>query len=302
MATHHIERGRFESAAGARGYRIAIPVAPAAGPRPMLVVLHGCLQDADDIARGTRLDALATDGCVVLYPQQDASANARMCWNWFDAAHQARGAGEPASLAALIAQITGAYDVDASAVHLTGISAGAAMATLLGVAYPELAASLTLASGVPWRGAADVMQALGVMQRGCEGALPTAVAMVAAMGAHPRAVPVTVVHGIADTVVSARNADELAQQFVGVHDVLAERASLPSLVEVALPRYAEGGRAVDERQWRRADGAPAVTLVRVHELGHAWSGGDPSGSFADPRGPDISARIAAFVRTGWTTR
>lgn len=302
MDTIRIERGRHEAAAGARDYRVAVPAAPATGPRPMLVVLHGCLQDADDIARGTRFDALAAHGCVVLYPQQDEAANARKCWNWFDTAHQTRGAGEPAILADLMAHVSAMYGVDASAVHVTGVSAGAAMATLLVVAYPELAASLTLASGVPWRGATNVTQALGIMQRGCEGDLPSAEQMIAAMGAHPRAIPVTIVHGIADAVVSVRNADELARQFVGVHDALRAVASQPPLVVRDLPRRDEGGRAVDERQWRSLDGAAAVTLVRIHDLGHAWSGGDTSGSFTDPLGPDISTRIMAALRADWTAR
>ena len=97
-------RGRHEVAAGARDSRLVVPAVPRARP-PLLVVLHGCLQDADDIARGTRLDVAAVDGGVVLYPSQDVAANARRCWNWFEPAHQSRDGGEPAILAAMIDHI-----------------------------------------------------------------------------------------------------------------------------------------------------------------------------------------------------
>lgn len=290
-------RGRHEVAAGARDYRLVVPAVPRARP-PLLVVLHGCLQDADDIARGTRLDVAAADGVFVLYPSQDVAANARRCWNWFEPAHQSRDGGEPAILAAMIDHVVAAHGLDGEAVHLVGISAGAAMAGLLAVGYPERFASLTLASGVPWRAASSVVQALSVMQRGAGPALPDGAALLAAMGDAPRAVPVTVVHGMADGVVSVRNAADTARQWVELHDTLRARAGQEALQQQALPRTEQGGRLVDETRWCDAAQRAQVTLLRVHDLGHAWSAGDPSGSFTDPAGPDVSARIVRSIVDG----
>jgi poly(hydroxyalkanoate) depolymerase family esterase len=293
----HVLTGEYAGAEGTRRWRLAVPAGHrATTPRPMLVMLHGCLQDAADIARGSRLDALASEaGALVLYPEQPESANPRKCWNWFDPAHQHRGAGEPALLAALIDRVAMDHGADPSRIHLAGVSAGAAMATLLAVAYPERYQSLMSASGIGWRSAPSIAEALSVMQRGAGEQLPTPVQMAEAMGTRARAFPVLVVHGAADHVVSIRNATELAQQFVGLHDGLRTRANQPALQRVELEPVTEGEYTVREQQWRDSDGRAMVTLLRIEELGHAWSAGDASGSFTDPKGPVIGRRIAALI-------
>ena len=151
--TGEVIRGRYEGSNGARPWRLFIPSTRSAPPSMLVVVLHGCTQNADDIAAGTRMDEVAeSQGFSVLYPEQIPEANARGCWNWFDAAHQARGRGEPAIIASMLAEVLKrpelATTVDHAQIHLVGISAGAAMANLVAVAYPETFASLTSASGI----------------------------------------------------------------------------------------------------------------------------------------------------------
>ena len=38
--------------------------------------------------------------------------------------------------------------------------------------------------------------------------------------------------------------------------------------------------------WQHADGDPYVRAVRIHDLGHAWSGGAADQAFSEPAGPD----------------
>jgi poly(hydroxyalkanoate) depolymerase family esterase len=287
----------FTGRHGSRRWRLAMPSAHTAEvPRPMLVMLHGCLQDAEDIARGTALDVVAeAQGILVLFPEQPESANPRKCWNWFESAHQERDAGEPALLAELIAHVSALHGADPHRVHLAGISAGGAMAALTAVAYPERFASLTVFSGVAWRAARSVSDALAAMQRGAEAGCPTSAALVEAMGPHARRFPVLVVHGGSDEVVSIRNAHELVTQFIGVWERLSDGDDAGALEACVLPQVVEHGYTVRETQWRDAAGMPQVTLLRIEELGHAWSGGARTGSFTDERGPAVSARLGEFV-------
>lgn len=288
--------GEYDGPEGRRPWRLFVPGGDATTPRAMLVMLHGCTQDAADIARGTRFDEEAEAGnFLVLYPEQTVAENPRRCWNWFDAAHQARGRGEPATLAAMIAKVGAEYHVDPQRVHLAGVSAGAGMAGLLAVAYPERFASLTSASGIGWRAASDVSRAIAVMQQGAGDGLPDGAAMREAMGTNAWALPVLVVHGGRDAVVSVRNADETARQFTALHDLLRGESGRPPLVDTPLPARVEHGYTVHERRWNDSGGGAAVTVMRVEELGHAWSGGSPAGTFTDSAGPNASHLIATFI-------
>ncbi|MEQ1694160.1 MAG: PHB depolymerase family esterase, partial [Gemmatimonas sp.] len=81
--------GRYQAVAGARAWRLFVPSSyDRAKPPMLLVLLHGCTQTAENVARGSRMDAVAeARGFLVLYPEQPVSANPRTCWNWFDPAH-----------------------------------------------------------------------------------------------------------------------------------------------------------------------------------------------------------------------
>jgi poly(hydroxyalkanoate) depolymerase family esterase len=276
--------GRFESRFGARRYKLFIPATPApAEGRVLVVMLHGCTQDADDIARGTRLNeraAVVLPGALVLYPEQSAADNPQKCWNWFDHSHQARDGGEPALLAALIADVAARYTADERRVFLGGISAGGAMAVNLAVSYPERFAGVAVHSGIPYRAAGSVMEALPVMRNGPAQAAPIPATKV----------PLLVLHGEADAVVSARNASALAAQW---------RSAVEQGLGTELTSREETGRAADGRAFHRVlytkGKEPAlVEWWTVRELGHAWSGGASDGTFTDPRGVDATTVMLDF--------
>ncbi|CAG9186491.1 alpha/beta hydrolase family esterase [Cupriavidus pampae] len=85
VATGHFSQHTFANQAGQRSYKVYVPAADArAEPMPLVVMLHGCTQDANDFAAGTRMNNLADDlGFVVVYPIQSPAANTSKCWNWF---------------------------------------------------------------------------------------------------------------------------------------------------------------------------------------------------------------------------
>jgi poly(hydroxyalkanoate) depolymerase family esterase len=285
--------GDYAAAAGTRHYRLWVPGSYDPSRRHMLfVLLHGCTQDAADLARGSRIAEHAErGGFLVLLPEQPETANPKKCWSWFDTAHQKRDAGEPAIIAGMTEQIMKDYAVDASRVHLGGISAGAAMASLVAVAYPERFASLALHSGLAWRGATDVMSALTLMSKGAPDADVLGAAAVEAMAARARAVPTLVIHGANDAVVNPANGRQAARQWA----VTNARALRLDSLKADETKGESGGYAWTRACHRAAGGECMVEELIVHGLGHAWSGGSREGTFTDERGPDATAEMVRFL-------
>nr|WP_244546109.1 PHB depolymerase family esterase [Aureimonas phyllosphaerae] len=235
-------------------------------------MLHGCTQDPEDFATGTRMNEIAEEAnLLVAYPEQDRSANAHLCWNWFDPAHQRGGSGEPAILGGIVEDIARSHAVDRERIFAAGLSAGGAMAAVLGSARPDLFAAVGIHSGLPYASARDVGSALAVMRSG----------KAAARGGVP-SVPTIVFHGTRDTTVHPANGDRLA----GLNP--AEQTGGDTITGAA------NGRAFTRTRCPARGSRPVVEHWRVEGLGHAWSGGNASGSFADPIGPDASREMVRF--------
>lgn len=277
----------FTNHAGSRAYKLYVPSGVAEGPRPLVVMLHGCTQSADDFAAGTRMNRLAeTHGFLVLYPEQGAQANPSRCWNWFNPEDQRRGVGEPAVIAGIVQEVASRHEVDTGRVFVAGLSAGAAMAVVLGEAYPELFAGVGAHSGLPYGSAHDIPSAMAAMKGGRSGLHP-ATPVAPKQAAQP--VPTIVFHGDRDHTVQAVNGEEIVRQATE-----ARRARGGALATSTTEGQAPGGRAYRRTVHADADGRVHVEAWTVHGAGHAWSGGDARGSFTDGKGPDASAEMLRF--------
>jgi poly(hydroxyalkanoate) depolymerase family esterase len=274
-ATDVFIAGHYRGAGLSGDYKLYIPPQAAAGqPLPLVVMLHGCTQHPDDFAAGTRMnEAARARGFYVLYPAQSGQANPQRCWNWFKHNHQTRGRGEPAMLAGMTREIMKVHGVDPARVYVAGLSAGGAMAAILGEAYPELFAAVGVHSGLAAGAAKDLPAALGAMNSGS----------ARLRRGPPSGVPTIVFHGDADHTVHPGNGDNVVAAAAGA-------ASDAPDVKLRAP----GGRHYTRRVHSAPDGGAAAEHWIVHGAAHAWSGGSHAGSYTDPQGPDATAEMVRF--------
>lgn len=267
--------GAFRNAAGQRSYKLYVPPGAGDQPRPLVVMLHGCTQDADDFAAGTAMnDAARAQGFYVLYPVQPREVNPQKCWNWFKHNHQQAGKGEPSILAEMTRHIIAEHNIDTRRVYVAGLSAGGAMAAILAGAYPKLYAAAGVHSGLAAGAAKDLPGALAAMKG--MGAGPVT--------ASPHAVPTIVFHGDRDTTVHPSNADA----------VVAASAGARARAESQRVASANHGRDSTKRVYRNAAGDVVAEYWVVHGAGHAWAGGSARGSYTDASGPNATQEMLRF--------
>jgi poly(hydroxyalkanoate) depolymerase family esterase len=260
---------------------------------PLLVMLHGCHQDARSFANGTRMNSLADEQrFIVLYPQQSARANPLRCWNWFHR-RTADGAGEAAAIAALVRYVVRRYPIDRARVYLAGMSAGGAMTAILAICYGAIFAACSIVSGMMYRAADSALGAVQAMRTG-SGVSPgsTAAAAASRVSRRLRLVPTLIMHGAGDTVVHPRNAELTVAQFRR----FAELMSVPARpLRGPREQFVTGnGRSYRQSDFARSEQV-VLRSILIDGLGHAWSGGDEREMFNDPLPPDASRLLWDFV-------
>ena len=247
-----------------RRYRLFVPDRKLEAALPLVVLLHGCGQDSAAMVAVSRAAAHARHkGFAVLAPEQPIEANPQRCWNWFG--HEAVVMQEVEALSALVDGVCEAHALDRERVFLTGISAGGAMAMALGLHHPERFAAICGHScPVPLQSASGgaLMSQQTIAERLGSRALP----------------PLLLIHGDIDPVVVPANADACAALWLS----LSGADPMAAAQEQVLQR--DDRRRYTQRDW--PDGPSALRLIRVHGLGHAWSGGAQGQAFSDPSGPD----------------
>ncbi len=276
----HFSTHAYSNAAGRRQYRLYVPAGSRGEPLPLIVMLHGCTQNADDFAAGTHMNALAErHQFLVAYPEQPQQANPSKCWNWFKPGDQHGERGEPSLIAGITREIIATHNVDPARVYVAGLSAGGAMAAIMINSHPELYAAAGVHSGLPAGCAHDLPSALAAMKGGRR---PTQARRAMHDTASLPKRPVIVFHGDADATVHIRNATQLVQGFAPrPHEDREQR------------RTVAGRRASTVSHLVSADGVDAE-LWTIHGASHAWAGGNVRGSFTDPTGPDASAEMLRF--------
>ena len=279
-----------------RGYKLFAPAGSAA--KPLVVMLHGCTQDPDDFAKGTRMNAIAEkEGFLVLYPSQTRQDHPMACMPWYEPDQAVRGQGLAGQIVGMIDEVAKAHKVDRKAVYLAGMSAGAAFASNMAATHPDVFAAVGVHSGLEYGAATTQMTAQMAMFMGGPDPDTAGAAAYKAMGAHKRVMPAIVVHGAADYTVAAKNGDQVARQWAQTADLATNGKAdddIDGTPDARTTEQAPNGRRYTRLSFQDKAGKTIVEQIVVDGMGHAWAGGDAAGSYTDPKGPDASAMMWAF--------
>jgi poly(hydroxyalkanoate) depolymerase family esterase len=277
-----------------RAYRLYVPAGDADVARPLVVMIHGCRQNAAAFAAATRMNALADRfGFAVLYPDQLDAANIHRCWNWFES-QTLLGKGEASIVMSMLDRAMQRTAIDAARVTVAGLSSGGALAALLAFHFPDRFRDVMVHSGLPPLAADTLAQALHVMRDGADLRIGRLVENYWRRHRHPPP-RLMVTHGEADDRVNIKNADATLQLWSAMHqahlneNVTQTSFDVPAVDHAATPRR---GYRMTKLLHR---GAVIAESVRVNGLAHVWSGGAAQEPYTDASGPDASKMLVEFA-------
>jgi len=295
--------GSARAAGGSRKFKLWVPATLEAGrARPLVMLLHGCTHNAEDMAEISGMNEVAgKNQFLVVYPEQRRWANLLKCWNWFHPKHQARDAGEPSILAAVVDHVRYTHNVDPDRIYVAGVSAGGAMACILAATYPDLFAGLAVFAGAEFKAAASASEGFAAMKHGGpdpvrQGQLAFEAMRSGLARKKRRRMPVIVFQGTADPRVSTVNADQVIAQWGKTNECLAAEngESAFTLTEKVIDGKVPDGYAYQKHIYLEADARLLMEKWFVQGLGHAWSGAPKPSRHGDPKGPHASAEIWRF--------
>ena len=253
----------------------------------LVVVLHGCGQDAASYDHGAGWSTLAKRyGFALLMPQQQERNNTNTCFNWFNPEDITRDQGEVGSIRRMIDKMVYDHRIHDSRIYVTGLSAGGAMTMAMLSNYPEMFAAGAVIAGLPFGIAGNVREALSGMMSSAS--RPATALGDLVRGASPHRGPwpkLSVWHGSADRTVHPGNANEIVKQWLDLHGL--PEAPMSEAEVNGYPRQV----------WWNADGETVVESYTISGMAH----GTPLGVTDDDEryGAEGAFLIEAGISSSW---
>ena len=266
------------------------PERPCTKNMPLVVMLHGCTQNANAFAEGTRMNLLAQqEGFVTLYPQQSVSHNIGKCWRWYDL-DASQGLAEAHTIMKIIQSTISMHELDPHKVFIAGMSAGAGMASIVAATYPKQIQAIALHSGPALAIAHDMKSGVNLLKNGFDDSEQKSITNLdpfAQKKSHET--PTMIIYGQEDDVVHFNNFEALNKQFLYLNNLeLSSKGSITKHL---------GGTEKEYTQTEYKDRHKTIVeVLKIKHLGHAWSGGDKRYPFNSNKGPQASRVIWDFFK------
>jgi poly(hydroxyalkanoate) depolymerase family esterase len=265
---------------------------PAGRPLPLVMVLHGCHEDHEAIRHDTDFNGVADrEGFIVVYPFITTydGFRSKNCWGFWKDKHIHEGRGEVQDLCEIIGEVRRDYRVDPDRIHVSGLSAGAAMAVAAMVAHSGLIASGASTAGVPYS------ETPGSVSRNCK--FPGVFkpvdqvvgAMDAEMGEEKRPVPILIIHSTGDCEVNIRASEN-------IRDAWGKAFGVDTASPVLSVSGVTEGTPWSHNRYGARDGGTVVETLFVEGLPHGWYGGR-DGKFAFSNAPDTAQLAWEFFKS-----
>lgn len=244
---------------------------------PLVVVLHGCTQTAASYDFGTGWSTLADRyGFALLLPEQRRTNNPLRCFNWFRPEDYERDGGEPQSVRQMIEWMVASHGIDRSRIYVSGVSAGAAMTSVMLATHPELFAGGAIIAGLPYRCATGLQEGFECIFQGRSRTASEWGDLIRSATPHSGAWPkISVWHGAADSTVKPMNAEEIIKQWTDVHRI----APAPT-IQTSIDGH-------PYRVWQNADGDDVLEAYTITGMAH--------GVPIDPNGEGGCGTAAPFI-------
>ncbi|NMO17660.1 PHB depolymerase family esterase [Pyxidicoccus fallax] len=228
---------------------------------PLVVVLHGCTQQAAGMEGSGWTAAANVYKFYVVYPQQQSANNGANCFNWFQSQDFSRGQGEALSVKQMVDAMKSAYSIDPERVYVAGFSAGGYLASALLASYPDVFSGASINSGGPYRCALSSNEGFSCMNPGVDKTpaawgdfVRSAWSSAGYTGPRPR---VTLWHGTSDFTVRPANLTEAMEQWTNVHGI------------DQTPDTSETVGGFPHKVYRDGAGTALVETWEITNMGHA---------------------------------
>ena len=276
-----------------RRYRVHVPPkSESRGPLPLVMVLHGCKQDNEDIEQISGFNDVADEsGFIVAYPFVTSYRGMRIinCWGWWFEREIHRGAGEVEDLWQIIKEIGINHNIDQKRIHVTGLSSGAAMTVAMLIAHADRIASGAAVAGLAYSERPEAVRHLFNRRPRNRPLNSIVAAMQKELGNNQRTVPLKIVHSHNDQTVDIQSAHNLRDSWARCFDI-----------HLKIGKQTEQGRTASTdwelTRYRNGSDNSALQTLFLNGPGHGWYGGRP-GDFSFTEAPDISRLIWQFFET-----